>query len=305
MPFFNYRRAKQNKTKGAFFGVVFLCFITLIAVLGINITRWLGSPLRSIASPVWLNTDKAMSNMGSFFSVFQTKIELKKENQVLIERVGELKAKLNLAERQIKTFFEIEKSVDLRLLNSSQVRTARVIKKSPQIPYDSIIINLGQQAGIKNHDIVMAEGMNAIGKIVSVQRDVSIVGLYSSSGAKTPVLVGKKALSLDALGRGGGVFALQIPRDADIVKGDDVILDTFNPIYLGEVYDLYSSPADPLKIALFRSPVNTFELKWVSVVSQDFKTPDVQKLLDDNMTTSASSSSEEIIKINGVKGDMN
>ena len=63
---------------------------------------------------------------------------------------------------------------------------------------------------------VFAGSSLPIGTVSDVYSNSSRVTLYSSSGQKVNVLVGKNNIKAEALGQGGGNFVIKIPRGTPI-----------------------------------------------------------------------------------------
>jgi cell shape-determining protein MreC len=144
----------------------------------------------------------------------------------------------------------------------------RVIAKPNHLPYDEIIIDLGQGEipGLKIGQLVFADREVILGQVDAVANRYTKIKLYSTGGAKIPVVVGEASSPSIAEGMGAGNFSLTLPRGVGIKVGDQVKTSIVGNYILGYVDTIYKDPNDPFQKISFRSPYNIFELAWVQLL---------------------------------------
>ncbi len=147
----------------------------------------------------------------------------------------------------------------------SHLVVSTILKKPPFSAYDSFILDIGNDKGAQKGNKVFALGNIPVGEIAEVNGNTSKVRLYSSSGEKFDVLIGKNNISAVAIGKGGGYFEASLPRDTGIVKGDAVMIPALSDAFVGTVEDIIAEPSNPFSKILFHQPVNIYELRWVLV----------------------------------------
>jgi len=147
----------------------------------------------------------------------------------------------------------------------ANITLATILSKPNQSIYDTLLIDVGAQQGIKEGGIVFALGNVPIGRVSLIYDNSSKVTLFSSSGEKTQVVVSGRDIFLELIGRGGGNFEMILPRDFTLQKGDQVVMPGIYPYVLAEVVTIISDLRDPVKKVLLTSMVNIQELKFVEV----------------------------------------
>jgi cell shape-determining protein MreC len=173
------------------------------------------------------------------------------------------------------------KSILNRINPKTNMILSAILAKPNQSLYDTLIIDAGSAQGIKVGDTVFAEGNLPIGRIAEGYPDSSKVILFSNPGKQTEVVVEKQvSSSIDAsgnlpavrqgvfvqlIGRGGGNFEMDMPKDFTLTPGDQMVLPGINSYLMAITQKIISDPRDPMTKALLTSPVNVQELKFVEV----------------------------------------
>jgi cell shape-determining protein MreC len=140
-----------------------------------------------------------------------------------------------------------------------------VLAKPNQSIYDTLLIDIGINHGVKVGDKVFASGNIPIGTIREVYPSSAKVVLFSNSGEVTSVIVSGKNVSMELVGRGGGNFEMTMPRDFTLLKGDQVVLPSINNHVVAIVETIISDSRDAFQKAILVSPVNFQQLKFVQV----------------------------------------
>ncbi len=142
---------------------------------------------------------------------------------------------------------------------------AYILKKPPFTAYDTFILDVGAEQGLKVGDKVYSSGNILIGDIAEVYHSTSKVILYSSSGTKYEVLIGNTNIQATAIGRGGGTFETVLPRDVKIYEGDTVSVPDISNSVFGIVGKIIADPVRTFSVIIFSQPINIYEQKWVLV----------------------------------------
>lgn len=149
---------------------------------------------------------------------------------------------------------------------SSTVIISYILKKPPFSAYDSLVLDVGSDDGVKVGDKVYAIGGVLIGEIIEVSGNkISRVKLYSSYGEKYEVFIGQSNIQTTAFGRGGGSFEITLPRDAKIYENDIITVPNIKSSVFGIVRKIETLPAKAFSTILFSQPVNIYEQKWVEI----------------------------------------
>lgn len=245
-----------------------LALLALILISGRLPARLLGQGVTTIFSPLLLLTNRAAAGFDRLGAYFSSKARLAAENHDLREKIAQLSIS-NLLRRQTELENEELRAALGRRPATGRYYDARVLNRPNQSPYDTLIIDLGQensQLPLRLGDPVWVEGEWLIGKIVTIDRRTSRVLLYSSPGQETPVLVGQTEIAAIARGRGGGNFVLELPRSVVVAAGDLVkVTEGERVAPLGLITSIRVTPSDAVQIIHFKSPVNLFELRRVTV----------------------------------------
>ena len=142
---------------------------------------------------------------------------------------------------------------------------AAVIYRPPRSAYDELIIDAGKDLDFAVGDKVYAPGNILIGQLSEVVSQTSVVRLLSSPNEKYPVLVGPNHAQATAIGRGGGQYEIELPRDIKVTEGDFVNLASVHDRPFGRVTAVLADPARPFTKVLFVPPFNLYEMRWVLV----------------------------------------
>ena len=238
--------------------------VVFVAVSALGIWTWSSGPLNNIGGPVWhfgnFISDK-FYNMNYFF---RTKASITKENHNLIEEISYLRT--SLLDHQI-----LEKeNADLKELlgrigDNSDFVLGNILSKPNHSPYDTLIIDIGINTGIKEGDVVYSSGITPIGSVEKVHEQTSLISLYTNPGRKTEGFIDILNVSVELTGRGGGNFEMVIPMELSVDKGTIIYLPGSNSKIIAYVDEIISSPTDPFKKVILSSPINIQNLKWVEV----------------------------------------
>jgi cell shape-determining protein MreC len=239
------------------FGLFFV--LSAVGFLG-----WSGRLSNFIGRPIW-STEKMMTD--SLYNInylVRSKSSISNENHNLIDEI--LALRLTMSDYQIlKKENDDLKELIGRLPTKNNFILGNILTKPNHSPYDTIVIDIGSSDGIKEGNLVYANGNIPIGNIGKVYDKTSLVILYSNPGQKTEGFMNGTNASVLLTGRGGGNFEMIIPVDLTAEKGTIIFLPGNNSEVLGIVDEIISRSSDPFKKVILSSPVNVQNLKWIQV----------------------------------------
>ncbi|HEV7702012.1 MAG TPA: rod shape-determining protein MreC [Candidatus Paceibacterota bacterium] len=267
----NYLLDKKNKRNKnlKIIGAV-LVFIILFYFRA-GVFSGLGYVSTAVFRPVLSSGNGAGRKLTSFASYFSFKSSLSKENADLkSERDADSADRANYA--SVVAENAGLKEILGRKNEQVKMTLGAILAKPNQSPYDTLLIDIGVDKGIKMGDRVFAFGNLPIGRIAEAYPKSSKVILFSNSGEATEVVLSPQAgqagnIFTEVAGRGGGNFEMIVPRDLVLWKGDQAVLPGITPYVIGVVETVISDPRDSSQKALLVSPVNIQQLKFVEVAN--------------------------------------
>ena len=145
------------------------------------------------------------------------------------------------------------------------VATTRILKRPPASIYDTLVINAGTEDRVAVGHKVVAFGSIYLGDIVQVFNDTAVVRLATTQGVVRDVRSVRNGVVLEAQGHNGSHVVIEMPRDIDVVEGDqfkDVLSNKLSLV----VYKITFDDREPFKTVYARSPINMRYLDWVQVI---------------------------------------
>lgn len=254
----NFEDRRRNAKKK-----ILVITVVLVVIILIMIFTPIRAVLFSIAEPVW-KTENSISN-SNFFQYFKTKQSL------INERIA-MEQKLFLAGNlmALNETLQAENDTLKDLLGRKEIKNntvlASVLVKPPQTPYDMLIIDIGDDYGLKIGDKVIANANIYIGEVSEVNARSAKVTLYSTPGRKMSVVLGLNSVTVEAVGIGGGNFNIFLPREVEVKEDDVIIIPAITSNVFGIVEKVNFKDKDSFQTVLFKSPVNISELSFVEVV---------------------------------------
>lgn len=256
----NYRLDKKYKKRNS----IILSFVFLIFVFFLikeNKLNFISDFLNRISVPIW-KTEMAFTE--TFIrETFTSKKDVMRQNEILKSRLEEANVKLSqfsILEKENESL----KEIFLRSVGDNNI-IGTIVSKPNKSPYGTLVIDIGEEDGVKPEDLVFAMGNVAIGEIDTVNKNSSTVVLYSAPGYISQVTLENTGRYFNAKGRGAGDFEIQFPRELPVEVGQVFFYPSINNYVVGVVESVVFDPRDSYKTVLFRSAVNIQELKWVQV----------------------------------------
>jgi len=255
----------HNKRTGKkfFFSIIILAVI-LIATTLFGFSGIFSSSTISIASPLFTARNSFSHWYESRSYILKNKEDLLDENLKLREELVESRLEL-LSLDILKEENNELKGLLGRKTEERKSIVASVLLHPPQVPYDVIVIDIGEEGGVKEGMLVGAYGDILLGFVEEVFANKSRVRLYSRAGEEISVLINNTNIFTIAKGNGGGNFEITLPRVDEAKEGSLVITPGAEPFILGIVEFIKADMADAFQKVLFKTPLNIQELKWVEV----------------------------------------
>jgi len=190
--------------------------------------------------------------------------DLKRENQSLKVLLGRAEEPEDVLATSTGTTTILEAKKVMNTPASGTVLGV-ILARPPRTPYDSLLIDIGEDEGLLVGDVVYGDREYVLGTIVEVQRGTSIVKLYSAPDQKIDVLVGDSTIPVVAEGRGSGNFYIKLPKNVTVTEGDQIIAPGIVGKVLGTAERIDSDPGEAYAHIYFRAPVNLYTLHYVQV----------------------------------------
>lgn len=236
--------------------------LILLAVSGFMF--WSGKLFNVVGRPIWTMQNKIVDTAYNTSYLVRTKASVFNENDLLKKENIDLKNQM-IDYQIMKTENDQLKELLGRLPTEDKFTIATILTKPNRSPYDSIIIDIGSNVGLVEGLKVFGDATVPIGEITKVYVNNSLVMLYSNPGQITEGVLEGSNTSVELVGRGGGNFEMTIPLDLPSENGNLVVLPSIKREVIAIVDGVLSSPTDPIKKVILRSPINIQSLKWVEV----------------------------------------
>jgi rod shape-determining protein MreC len=209
----------------------------------------------------------------SFFSYFSSVRRINKENAVLEEKVRTLEQEKIILQQAKLENERLKKELDYREESPLEFISVKVIGKDPTNFSKTLILNAGENKGIKNGAAVLSQGI-FVGKIVNVNSFTSQLMLVTDPQSNIDAQISSTGDNGIVRGSyGSGMVLDMISQNARINKGDEVVtlgLTARVPkgILMGTVGEFQSQKNDILQKATVVPSIDLENLDFVSVVRQ-------------------------------------
>ncbi|MBC7836606.1 rod shape-determining protein MreC [Acetobacteraceae bacterium] len=226
--------------------------------------------LWTVGEPI-LKTRMAAGNAFSGVSAqLYSKSALVKENEALKAALASSTAALLDRDLLVKENTDLRRHTGSAAEIMAGATLASVIMRPPAVPYDTFVIDVGTDAGVREGDLVAAAGSALIGVVSQVYGSTARVVLFSSPGMSYPATLrtknGKEGdIPLTMVGQGAGSMRAEVPAGSPVSMGDFVILQSTTLTLTGIVSDVERSPSSSFQVLYFHLPINLFQLQFVEV----------------------------------------
>jgi cell shape-determining protein MreC len=239
------------------FGIFFI-------LCAIGILSFSGQLFNFVGRPIWKVENFISQGFYNINYLFRTKASISNENHNLIEEISSLRT--TMVDYQIlKSDNDQLKEMLGRLTVRKDYVLGNILTKPNHSPYDTVIVDIGSDNGIKEGDLVYAGGTIPVGRVDRIYNKTSLITLFTNPGQKTEGFIDGSNASVELIGRGGGNFEMIIPLELLADKGTIIYMPGNTSEVLAIVQEVISTPTDPFKKVILSSPVNVQNLKWVEV----------------------------------------
>lgn len=259
---FVYRPRTANRTRPALIGAV-----VLILAIGLlffvdrftggtvsGYARGAGGAARSLAASAGL----ALSESG----ILQGRASLARENEELRREIALYAEEIAQAEFIRTENEELRRLIDLAQANEGV--SARIVSSHRASPYGTFLIDVGEDDGVRDGDLVLSPGGYVLGEVVGVSDGSATVRSVFAPDQAIDLVVGDAAFT--AAGLGGGNARAEVAREIVIPVGSGVAAPLYGGRNAGTVMHVESASSSATAILSIRIPVNLDALRFVYVV---------------------------------------
>ncbi len=259
----SFRHDKERGLKRKRLFIILGFFALLLILLRSPAEHYLASTFHFILRPFYVS--KLMLNDGAstYSYLVSSKASLAKENLRLKDALDAIVVE-SYAQKTLRAENDYLKNVFYRHPERSFM-LARVLASPGAIPYDTLIIDIGTDAGLLPGVRVFSDGDFILGEVSQVFKHSAVVTLYSSSGNELSVQFGATATPVTAYGVGGGNFRIILPKGVLVEIGDIIEVPELAPTFLGIVEGVEKSESSSLQDIYFRWPFNVSALRFVYI----------------------------------------
>jgi len=260
------RKGRKNKKTLTPAGTGILVVVASIALVHFFFPHTVSLFLHTIARPLWSAQQATVALIEGVPHFLQSKQKLITENSTLQSQIKVMQLQLhsrNVLYEENKTLKEL-----LGRGTAEDTLLAGILSRPHSSLYDTFVIDIGRSEGVKKGARVVVSGDIVIGVVEKVFKNTSLVTLFSTPGVETEIVIGLQQIVATAIGRGGGNFIAQLPRDAGIEEGDSIVIPGVGIKLFGIVETIEVDITQPFQTILFKNPVNMAEIKWVQVVTE-------------------------------------
>lgn len=242
----------NNGTKKYKTIIIIFCLAIILTPIFYFWSSVISPSLLRVLVPVSSTFRKTGSNLNLAFNIFKPKSSIIKENEILKNKIAELENKL------FDYYIIKDENVTLRgeIGNlDNRFTLAKVLLMPPQLPYDSLLIDKGQDSGVFVGAKVFVSERSAVGYVEEVSRRSSKVRMFTSAGIKTSAILEKDGTQVELEGRGGGNFFLEAPLGFDIDEGDSFLLPGSEKVIIAITGAVREQNSSSFKSVLLRMPI--------------------------------------------------
>lgn len=243
---------------------IFYILIGFILVGLFSTTLFFSNFSRAITIPIF-KSGEFYSDLIYFISLFS------KNRADLAQKVLELEQKISdqkFQENELLSLkFENERlRRELNMKPKEAFISGAVIARSPQLPQDTLLINLGLNDGVEVGDMVFASDRSILGKISKVVSESSVVLLNSSSLVSLEGFVSRTGEIIKISGSGGNSMQSEVTLNFDIVVGDVIMYSFISDNVVAVVGAVEEDKIGGSKKILLSLPTNSGQVKTVFVL---------------------------------------
>ncbi|MFT5360159.1 MAG: cell shape-determining protein MreC [Candidatus Paceibacteria bacterium] len=258
-----FARKKDNKTWKI---TTIVSIVVLIVIFRRPVLSLFGNGVSVVSGPVWGVSDFVSGGITESLLAIQSKKSLIKK---LLDLQDDFMIMATLKKEKEVLENENARLMDLLGLYNSSVfdKTARVLSRPPKIAYDNILIDKGRKDDISSGSKAFTSGGIYIGTVKEVYLESSLVELLSTSGVETEARLSSadSSLSLILVGRGGGSFSVNVPRDVFVDESGLFVSSLNGEFLIAETSKVTGDPQDPIKTVIAKTPFNINYIDYVFI----------------------------------------
>lgn len=194
--------------------------------------------------------------------VFVSKNSVEAENQKLKNQLTEAQIAIDRDKLLVQENLDLKELLGRHSKSSSIL--AIVLAKPPVSLYDTVVVDVGSADHVTVGDTVFALGLVPVGVVSAVYPNTSTVQLFSSSGQKVEVRIGKNVQTF-AESQGGGNFLIKLPKGTALAEGDPIYAPGIGAEIFGHVGNIDTNENDPFVYVRFSLLVNMSELHFLQI----------------------------------------
>ena len=242
-----WRKKRQRRLLG-------LCFLVAVVILSARgpVSNLLGGGLAIIGRPFWSLEESIISSYQGMKIALSSKSTLEAENK-------ELRATLNSValDAYARDTLRIENDELKQMLGRQseyQFLFARILSAPPISPYDTILVDAGEEQGVTVGMTAFSGGDFKIGEVTRVWGRSALISLYSTPNTELSVTIGTSSIRAIASGMGGGNLRVILPKGVAVFVGDLVSIPALAPTYAGTVDGIVRPEGSSLEAIYVRLP---------------------------------------------------
>ncbi|KKQ80507.1 MAG: Cell shape-determining protein MreC [Parcubacteria group bacterium GW2011_GWC2_38_7] len=229
--------------------------------------------LVAITKPILQISYKVSNQIGTEYLDFKSKRELLTENKELKDQLAILlKEKSRYLNENEENDFLREQLKFSQTMNYEFI-IANVIGKNVAGVQNSLLLDLGQQDGLKVGQPVLGEQGVVIGKISKVERNRSFMTLVNDDLSRLAAKIQgvTKTMGVVEGEFGLGIKMRLIPQNETISEGDVVVtsgLEELVPanLIVGQIEKIIKSPEQLFQEASIKSPIDFNKISMVNII---------------------------------------
>ncbi len=213
-------------------------------------------------SALWRASDISSTGLGRVPEYFRGMNALLRERDSLKEQLAA--SKLAVLDRNL--LYEENLTLKESMGRSAQPNAllAAVLVRPPESPYDTLIIDAGEDKQVKVGDRVAASGAFLIGTVEAVYATTARIKLYSAPNTSYDAFL-RGSIPIRAEGIGGGSLKASVPHDAEAAAGDLVTLPGIEPNLSFVVESIEAGRGDSAAEIYMHLAANPFSLRFAEV----------------------------------------
>lgn len=250
--------------------------ILLLLIIAANYFNWFSGLkyfLRGVFTPLFTSANQIGVKIGNNYQFFGNKNDFfNSYNQCLSNAQG--KEATDAANKLLEEEnVELKKQLNFVQHSASKTLTASVVGRNADSIEKTVIINAGQNQGLKvGLPVTVGEGV-LIGRITKVEDELSVVRLLSDNQSKilATLLNKNRSLGVVEAGFGSSVHMGFIPRNEVVMIGDQIVtsgqeVEIPKGLLIGKVVSIENEAYQPFQQATLEPAANLEKLIDVTVI---------------------------------------